>query len=200
MLDVNMNSLWMVPWDAGGTFRIGSRPEVVIRRDRLRWVVQLSCRPTFGGLVGTCVIDFTPVEIMVEDKMPDFLELASTDSRGCDYVYSLDGGSKTDLGFPRASCTTVEMCAVDSKFPRASFPPGEICAERQDYVRRASLTGSPVCTQTVTGSLLFGYPRLSGALPVRRCFFLGGLMNWRTSQFADDGPVCVGRTCRPIFL
>ena len=56
---------------------------------------------------------------MVEDKMPDFLELASMDSRGCDYVYSPDGGSQTDLCFPRASCTPVEICAVDSKFPRA---------------------------------------------------------------------------------
>ena len=79
VLDVNMNSLWMAPWDAGGTFRIGSRPEVAIRRDRLSWVVQLSCRPAFGGLAGTCVIDLyagvstTPVEIMVEDRMPDFL-------------------------------------------------------------------------------------------------------------------------------
>ena len=75
--------------------------------------------------------------------MPDFLELASTDSRGCDYVYSPDGGSKTDLSFPRASCTPVEMCTVDSKFPQESFLHGEIsiCAERQDYIRRASLTG-----------------------------------------------------------
>ena len=84
MLDVNMDSLWMAPWDAGGTFRIGSRPEVAICRDRLRCVVQLSCRPAFpavgylgcfGGLARTCVIDLyagvstTPVEIMVEDKM-----------------------------------------------------------------------------------------------------------------------------------
>ena len=36
---------------------------------------KLSCRPAFGGLAGTCVIDLyagvstTPVEIMVEDKM-----------------------------------------------------------------------------------------------------------------------------------
>ena len=57
VLDVNMNSLWMAPWDAGGTFWISSRPEMVIHRDRLRWVVQLSCRPAFGGLAGTCVID-----------------------------------------------------------------------------------------------------------------------------------------------
>ena len=32
VLNVDMNSLWMAPWDAGGTFQIGSRPEVAIRR------------------------------------------------------------------------------------------------------------------------------------------------------------------------
>ena len=96
--------------------------------------------------------------MMVEDKKPDFLELASKDSRGRGYLYFPGGSSKTDPGFPRASCTPVEMCVVDSNFPRASFPPGELFAERQDYVRRASLTGSPVCYWTVTGSLLFGSP------------------------------------------
>ena len=145
-----MNSLWMAPWDAGGTFRIGSQPEVAIRRDRLRCVVQLSCRPALtaagylgylGGLVRTCVIDLyavvstTPVEILVEDKKPDFPELASKDSRGRSYGYFPGESSKIALGFPRASCTPVEMCAVDSNFPRASFPPGELCVERQDYIR-----------------------------------------------------------------
>ena len=54
VLDVDMDSLWMAPWDAGGTFRIGSRPEVAIRRDRLGCVVQLSCRPAFpaAGYLG----------------------------------------------------------------------------------------------------------------------------------------------------
>ena len=76
VLDVDMIPLWMAPWDAGGTFRIGSRPEMAIRRDRLRCVVQY-----FGGLAWTCVIDLyagvstTPVEIMVEDQKPDFLAL-----------------------------------------------------------------------------------------------------------------------------
>ena len=45
VLNVDMNSLWMAPWDAGETFQIGFRPEVAIRRDRLRCVVQY-----FGGL------------------------------------------------------------------------------------------------------------------------------------------------------
>ena len=59
-----MDSLWMAPWDAGGTFRIGSRPEVAIHTNILRCVVQLSRRPVFpaagyfgflGGLARTCV-------------------------------------------------------------------------------------------------------------------------------------------------
>ena len=82
-LDVDMYSLWMAPWDASGTFRIGSRPEVAIRRGILRCVVQLSRRPVFpaasylgyfGDLARTCVMDLytgvstTPVEMLVDDK------------------------------------------------------------------------------------------------------------------------------------
>ena len=48
------------------------------------------------------------------------------------------------------------MAGLD--FPRASFPPSESCAEELDYIRLASLTGSPVYAWTVTGSLLFGSP------------------------------------------
>ena len=67
MSDVDMIYLWMAPWDAGGTFRIGSRPKMAIRRDRLRCVVQY-----FGGLAWTSVIDLyagvstAPVGIMAE--------------------------------------------------------------------------------------------------------------------------------------
>ena len=76
----------------------------------------------------------------------------------------------TDLGFPRVSCSPVEMCAVDSNFPRVSCSPVEMCAvdlncprssfppEQLDYIKWASRTGLPVCTWTVTGSLLFGSP------------------------------------------
>ena len=86
VLDVDMDSLCMAPWDAGGTFRIGSRPEMDIRRDILRCVVQLSRRPVFpdvgyfgyfGGLARTCVSDLyaevstTPVEMLVDDNQPD---------------------------------------------------------------------------------------------------------------------------------
>ena len=77
------------------------------------------------------------------------------------------------------------MCAVDSKFPRASFPPGEICAERQDYIRRASLTVSPVCTQTMTGSLLFRSPhRLVRGSSCSTLF----LPRW--TDELEDIPVC----------
>ena len=54
VFDVDMISLWMAPWDAGGTFRIGSRPKMAIRRDRSHCVVQY-----FRGLAWTSVIDFT---------------------------------------------------------------------------------------------------------------------------------------------
>ena len=65
MFDVDMISLWMAPWGAGRTFRIGSRPEMAIRRDKLRCVVQY-----FEGLIWTSVIDLyagvstAPVKIM----------------------------------------------------------------------------------------------------------------------------------------
>ena len=63
---VDMDSLWMAPWDAGGTFQIGSRPEMAIRRDILCCVVQLSRRPVFpaagyfgyfGGLARHVLVD-----------------------------------------------------------------------------------------------------------------------------------------------
>ena len=72
VLDVDMDYLWMTPWDAGRTFRIGPLPEVAIRRDRLRCVVQLSCRLAFpaasylgcfGGLARTCVINLYDAEV-----------------------------------------------------------------------------------------------------------------------------------------
>ena len=93
------------------------------------------------------------------------------------------------LGFPRVSCSPIEMCAVELNFPRASFPPGELCTERWDYIRLASLTGSPVCTRTVTGSLLLGSPhRLVRGSSCSMLFFPR-----RINKF-DDIPVRGRRT------
>ena len=68
---------------------------------------------------------FPPGELctdtLMEDRKPDFLVLASEDSRGRGYGYSPGGSSKTDLGFPRLSCSPVETCAVDSNFPGRAF-------------------------------------------------------------------------------
>ena len=90
VLDVDMDSLWMAPWDAGGTFRIGSRSELAIHRDMLCCDAQSSRRPVFpaagymgyaGGLARTCVMDLyagvstTPVEMLVKDDQPDFPRL-----------------------------------------------------------------------------------------------------------------------------
>ena len=136
LFDVDMISLWMAPWDAGGTFRIGSRSGMAIRRDRLCCVVQY-----FTGLARTGVIDLyagvstTPVEIMVEDQKPGFLALGHQDSRGRGYGYSPGGSSMTDLGFPRVSCSPVEMCVVDSNFPRVSCSPVEMCAVDLNFPR-----------------------------------------------------------------
>ena len=124
---MDMISLWMAPWDAGGTFRIGSRPEMAIHRDRLHCVVQY-----FGGLAWTSVIDLyagvstAPVEIMAEDQKPDFLALTCQDSGGRGYGYSPGRGYMANLGFPRVRCSPVEMCAVDSNFRRMSCSPVEM--------------------------------------------------------------------------
>ena len=101
-------------------------------------------------------LQFLPVGMEVWRSIS--VALASKDSRRRGYGYPPDESSMTDLGFPQASCTPVEMCTVDLNFPWARFPPGELRAKRRDYIRLASLTGSPVCTWTVTGSLLFRSP------------------------------------------
>ena len=158
VLDVDMYSLWMAPWDAGGTFRIGSRPEVAIRRDILRCVVQLSRRPVFPacGLsrifwrprkvlltleTWQGVIDLyagvstTPVEMMVDDNQLGFprlkfppvgVEAWPSISRVRIHEDVVMGIPQAKVPgqiwvFPRASCTPVEICAVDLNFPQASF-------------------------------------------------------------------------------
>ena len=110
-----MGSWWDVSnWISAGDGYIG--------RDRLRCVVQY-----FVGLAWTCVIDLyagvstTPVEIMVEDEKPNFLALTRQDSRGRGYGYSPGGSSKTDLCFPRVSCSPVERCTVDSRTESRTF-------------------------------------------------------------------------------
>ena len=145
-------------------------------------------------------MDSTRTRIREHRHCPEYVDIFSTDQ-----VNETDKiGNRTQKGTFRSDgldrIYPEHQTRVDSNFPRASFAPGEICAERQDYIRRASLTGSPVCTQTVTGSLLFGSPhrlvRGSSCLTL----FLPRWTDRRTSQFADDGPVSVDRTCMPIFL
>ena len=107
----------------------------------------------------------------------------------------------TDLGFPRACCTPVEMCEVDSNLPWASFPPGELCTEGWDYIRLASLTGSPVCMRTVTGSLLFGSPpRLVRGSSCSALFFPRRVNEFEDIPASGWRPVSVGRTCVLTFF
>ena len=65
VLDVDMDSLWMPAWDAGGTFRFDSRSELNGCRDILCGDVQSPRRPVFpdvgymgyvGDLAWTCVM------------------------------------------------------------------------------------------------------------------------------------------------
>ena len=121
---------------------------------------------SFGGLARTCIIDLyagvstTPVEMLVDDIQTDFprlqfppvgvevlpsalVTLMSDDSRrrGCaGNRYSPGDSFMKYLGFPRASCTPVEICVAELYFPQARFPLGEICTEGLDYIRLASLT------------------------------------------------------------
>ena len=88
---VDMDSLWMVPWDAGGTFRSSYRSGMAIWRDVLCCVVRLSCMPvlpatgylrSFKGLEKTCSIDLnagestTPVEMLGDDTPDGFSKTA----------------------------------------------------------------------------------------------------------------------------
>ena len=63
---VDMDSLWMAPWDAGETFRSGYQPGMAVWRDAVCCVVRLSRMPvlqaagylrSFGGLGRTCIVD-----------------------------------------------------------------------------------------------------------------------------------------------
>ena len=83
---------------------------------------------------------------MEEDQKPDFLALTCQDSRGRGYGYSPGGGSMTDLGFPRVSCSPVEMCAVDSNFPRVSCSPVEMCAVDSNFPR-SSFPEGELCAE-----------------------------------------------------
>ena len=84
---VDIDSLWMTPWDAGGTLRSSYRPGMAIWRDVLCCVVRLSRLPvlpvvgylgSFGGLGRTCIIDLNhgestaPVEMLGDDAQTDF--------------------------------------------------------------------------------------------------------------------------------
>ena len=84
---VDIDSLWMAPWDAGGTLSSGYRPGMAIWRAVLCSVVQLSHRPvlpatgylkSFGDLERTCIMDLNtgkstaPAETLGDDTQTDF--------------------------------------------------------------------------------------------------------------------------------
>ena len=66
-------------------------------------------------------------------------------------------------GFPHfeSAVGAVELDDLNyAEFRRTSFPPGELSVGRDgDYILLDLCTGLSVCARSVTGSLLFGYPR-----------------------------------------
>ena len=182
--DVDLDPLWMAPWDAGGTLGTGSRPGIAIWRDVLCCVSRLSRMPvlpvtgylrSFRGLGWTCILDANageskaPVRMMRDERVTDFPrpQFPPCGARALpSNSHSPGHKCTTDLGFPWASHTPGEKCAAELDFPRASLTPGECCAEELGYIRPALLVESPVYAWTVTGSLLFGSPHRR----VRGCF------------------------------
>ena len=84
---VDIDSLWMAPWDAGGTLSCSYRPGMAIWRVMLCSVVRLSHRPvlpatgylkSFGDLGRTCIMDLNagkstaPAEMLGDDPQTDF--------------------------------------------------------------------------------------------------------------------------------
>ena len=106
----------------------------------------------------------------------------------------------TDLGFPRVSCSPVEMCAVDSNFPRVNCSPVEMCTVDSNCPWSSFPAGKAL--RGTTGQYKAGFedrlasvyadrdwvtplrisPQTCTGLFLRRCFFIGGLINSRFSQ------------------
>ena len=85
--DVDLDSLWMAPWDACGMLGAGSRPGIAIWRDVLCCIARLSrmlvlpltgYSRSFRGLGRTCILDLNageskaPVRIMGDERQTDF--------------------------------------------------------------------------------------------------------------------------------
>ena len=159
--DVDLDPLWMAPWDAGGTLGTGSRPGIAIWRDVLCCVARLSCMPvlpvtgylrSFRGLGRTCILDLhageskAPVRMMGDERETDFPR-PQFPAGG---VRALLSASVTLVcgGWRRRGCagnshSPGDQCTTDLGFPRASHTPGEKCAAELDFPR-ASLTRASV--------------------------------------------------------
>ena len=190
--DVDLDSLWMAPWDACGTLGTGCRPGISIWRDVLCCIARLSRMPvlpvtgysrSFRGLGRTCILDLNageskaPVRIMGDERQTDFprpqfppcgvrvLPSASATLVRGDWRRRGCAGNGHS---PGDKCMTDLHDRSELDFPQASLTPGECCVEELDYLRPALLAVLPVYAWTVTGSLLFGSPHRR----VRGCYQL----------------------------
>ena len=155
-IHVDIDSLWMAPWDAGGTLRSGYRSGMAIWRDVLCCVVRLSRMPvlpatgylrSFGGLGRTCIIDLNagestvPIEMLGEDTQMDFPRPQFL-SGGVEVLPSTSVTLMSDnsrrrgcAGNGHSPPSPGENSITDLGFPRASCTLGEMCAAELDFPR-----------------------------------------------------------------
>ena len=164
IVHVDMDSLWMAPWDAGGMFQNSYRSDMAIWRNRWSYVIRFSRMPefpaagylgSFGGLARMCVIDLytgvstTPVVKLVDFNQMDFPKLQFLPV-GMEVLPStsvtLTSDDSRGRGCPGNSHSLGDSFMTNLGFPQASFTTGEICAAEVDFPRARFPPGES-CTE-----------------------------------------------------
>ena len=152
--DVDFDSFWMAPWDAGGTLCDSCRLCVAFWRTLLRSVIRLSCRLAIVdglnmdmGLTDALAVGHNPdMNMKIKTESPrlavtpgewytsDLLATMSTGFRQMENITNVIGAVKLDCrtvwGFPQIDSAAVGGGAVelnDMYFRRTSFPQIDSC-------------------------------------------------------------------------
>ena len=163
---VDLESLWMLPWDDRRNVETGSRAGVWDWMSILCNVAQLSrmlefpdtdCLNCFLNVGKICMLDYN-----VRGMYP------RVDRLGAVWRWLLDcrlfriTGCLSDTVAQRRGCTRMRNCTGNGHSPgetqdarEAGVSPGEMkCAEDSAYIKPDSVVESPVYVWSVTGSLL----------------------------------------------
>ena len=199
---VDLDSLWMAPWDDCGTLETGSRPGISIWRNVMCSVARLSrmsmcpvtgCLRSFGDLGRAWVLDlnagatYTPVwmpggnleTVPPKPLFPPCCVVVLPSAT----VAQVRGGSRRrgcagTLVAWKVDSSLGEKCAAELGFPRASHSPGEKCAAELGFPR-ASHTPGKRCAEEP------GYirPVLVAGPPVFAWVVTGSLLKPTTSKW-----------------